>query len=903
MSLSISNIAWPEADDGHILALLKERNISLEVAPTRLWNEWEGCTLEAAKEFKKSCIVPVTSLQALLYQKPDLHLFLNGEKGRAKLFSHFQFVVDLAATLSPKNHCPALVFGSPKARKLSGLSYEEGEKIAVEFFRQVGAYAREKNVIVCLEPNPAEYGADFAFTIEQAARVVRLVNHPGFRLTLDTGCAFVGGDDIAQAIVAHADILYHIQIAERNLGSFESPEAHHRKAAEALAAIQYKNKVSIEMRPAGTEALIKAIGFVTSVYQRALHIPKTIAVIGGGWYGCHIAKCLIQDGHKVKLFERREGLFLEASSNNQFRLHLGFHYPRSFRTRDQMQPQFFRFRQEYPELIESVDWNFYAVASESSMVDFGTYLATMKSMGLSFQILDPSVYGIHNVEGMVACREMVFKRDAPAEYFSQALGSALELNCSISDSDIVKVAGKDALSIQGSEYEWLINCTYNHLHVSGMDSGPDCFYELCMLLVYEDLETDKPEFALTLMDGHLCSLYPIRSTKYSSTRRMMSLSSVAHTPLVKCGSVAELYAFEKAMDLEEILAERRPKFEAEISHFFPEFPQRYKYASHYMAYKTKPSGKADNRECFVSASGRMINIWSGKINSMYSAQERVGQIIGTPMKQYLGKRAALIGYTGFVGSSLNRAAEFHAFYNSKNIGEIQDESFDIVICAGAPAVKWKANKFPEQDDQAIDALIEHLRSIKSAKLFVLISTIDVYPVSIGHAEDFSCDSQDNHTYGKNRLRLEKFVQGHFPNFLVIRLPALFGPGLKKNYIFDLLNNNNVGSIDPNTKFQWYCVSDLMADITTILARNEQLSELLTTINLFPQPIHTADIINELFKEQIPFTKTRTHSLNNIYDLKTLHGEIFTSQYSGYIRGATEMMKKLRDYVDSCQERN
>ena len=50
--------------------------------------------------------------------------------------------------------------------------------------------------------------------------------------------------------------------------------------------------------------------------------------------------------------------------------------------------------------------------------------------------------------------------------------------------------------------------------------------------------------------------------------------------------------------------------------------------------------------------------------------------------------SAIIGNTGFVGSNLIRQRHFDAFYNSKNI---ETKSFDLVICAGVPAVKWLAN--------------------------------------------------------------------------------------------------------------------------------------------------------------------------------------------------------------------
>ena len=65
-----------------------------------------------------------------------------------------------------------------------------------------------------------------------------------------------------------------------------------------------------------------------------------VAVAGAGWFGCHIASELIQGGHEVVVFEASDDVFTGASGINQNRLHLGFHYPRSYETREQSRDGF-----------------------------------------------------------------------------------------------------------------------------------------------------------------------------------------------------------------------------------------------------------------------------------------------------------------------------------------------------------------------------------------------------------------------------------------------------------------------------------------------------------------------------------------------------------------------------------
>ena len=59
-----------------------------------------------------------------------------------------------------------------------------------------------------------------------------------------------------------------------------------------------------------------------------------IAIIGGGFYGCYLAKHLSKN-NKVYLYEKNSKLIQESGRNNQYRLHLGFHYPRSLKTIEQ----------------------------------------------------------------------------------------------------------------------------------------------------------------------------------------------------------------------------------------------------------------------------------------------------------------------------------------------------------------------------------------------------------------------------------------------------------------------------------------------------------------------------------------------------------------------------------------
>lgn len=202
---------------------------------------------------------------------------------------------------------------------------------------------------------------------------------------------------------------------------------------------------------------------------------------------------------------------------------------------------------------------------------------------------------------------------------------------------------------------------------------------------------------------------------------------------------------------------------------------------------------------------------------------------------------ALIGYTGFVGGTLERAPEwsFDARYNSRNIADIAGQSFDTVICAGVSAKKWIANADPAGDWAAIETLIGPLRTVQ-AKRFILISTIDVYPRPEDVFEDDRPDPADGQPYGAHRLQLERFVEETFTAHHIVRLPALFGDGLQKNALYDLLADNMIDKINPAGIFQWYPMCRLGADLAAIVAADRPL------LNIAVEPVGTAEIVDRFF---------------------------------------------------------
>jgi sugar phosphate isomerase/epimerase len=246
----------------------------------------------------------------------------------------------------------------------------------------------------------------------------------------------------------------------------------------------------------------------------------------------------------------------------------------------------------------------------------------------------------------------------------------------------------------------------------------------------------------------------------------------------------------------------------------------------------------------------------------------------------------IVGYTGFVGSNLLQFYKFDYFYNSKNFHEAENMEFDELFFCGVPAVKWYANKFPEEDVNVIQNIKSILKNVKAKKI-ILISTIDVYEYTNSKVdEDYDCDIFNNHPYGVNRYLFEDFVKKQFDNYHIIRLPALFGKGLKKNIIYDLLHNNQIENISKDTIFQWYDLNWLKNDIDIVIQNNIQIC------NLFTEPLSSLEIV-KLFDYPIEDFKNKSKL---VYNIKTKHSNLFHSSVEGYIRDKESVLHNLRLFL-------
>jgi hypothetical protein len=333
------------------------------------------------------------------------------------------------------------------------------------------------------------------------------------------------------------------------------------------------------------------------------------AVIGAGFYGLHIATRLKALGLETKVFEKAEDILTFASGNNQFRLHLGFHYARNFRTRQQSRDGYFRFLERYGKLTELVQENYYLIPQGDSLIDFPTYKLIMMSSGLDF--VEKETPGeIKHPCGTVITAERVLMIDRARQYFYHNLPESIHLG-----AEAVVAIREHHVDVNGESFDYCIDCTWGHLI-----PDKDFFFESTILLYYKRKAGACPARAYTFVDGPLCSLYPTENPD------VFTLSSVPHTPIKQHATSAEaLHAIANISSHDIHL--KRLLMEKQIMRYYPSFLDSYEYADPQLCVKTKPFGQDDDRSCYVKKYGRLIKCLSGKVDNIFYAAAEVMALI------------------------------------------------------------------------------------------------------------------------------------------------------------------------------------------------------------------------------------------------------------------------------------
>ena len=342
---------------------------------------------------------------------------------------------------------------------------------------------------------------------------------------------------------------------------------------------------------------------------------RSFAVIGAGFFGLHIAAQIRRRFARahVEIFEMEAGALAGAATNNQCRLHLGFHYPRSGYTIYQSVMGFDRYVAEYGDCVTDIRDNLYAVRCDG-LVSAEQYLAVMDCFSLPYEIIaDKSWFHTPEKVDLVL---RVAERCIDPQKLRRRITSLpqVQLRCGVQIDAIDADSGR--IFAHGAElgrYDFVVNATYLNPNL-GLPPGAGfpLKHELTALVL---CHTSLPAHtALTVMDGPFASVYPAYGGLHT-------LSSVVHTPFRTYGEAQALYA---DYPQRRALAEADQVRQRIIAHVQSLMTVVVEPLDLWVAAKTKlATEKGDSRVTEVKRVGRLFSVLCGKLDAVFSTSDQI----------------------------------------------------------------------------------------------------------------------------------------------------------------------------------------------------------------------------------------------------------------------------------------
>lgn len=261
-------------------------------------------------------------------------------------------------------------------------------------------------------------------------------------------------------------------------------------------------------------------------------------IIGAGLYGLYAALFCGKRGQKVLVIENDPEAFSRATYINQARVHMGYHYPRSFTTAKKSADYYDRFLQDYAFCIHQEFDKIYAVSKHFSWTDAAQFEKFCKDTKIPCEPINIKNYlKTEFCEGAYLSRECTFDAKELRDYFLQKLQPLSNVTL-LYNSYIEKVAEENenyVLTLNNNRIvvaPFVLNTTYASTNQILKLFGAEPLkikYELCEVILCEVSDNIK-NVGITAMDGPFFSLMPFGHSGYHS------LTAVNYTPHKTCSA-------------------------------------------------------------------------------------------------------------------------------------------------------------------------------------------------------------------------------------------------------------------------------------------------------------------------------------------------------------------------------
>lgn len=254
-------------------------------------------------------------------------------------------------------------------------------------------------------------------------------------------------------------------------------------------------------------------------------------IIGAGFYGLYSALRCGKNGQRILLLDCDQDLFSRATYINQARVHMGYHYPRSFSTATKSAHYFERFCKEYGFCNLTGFDQIYATGTNFSWTNATEFQKFCSAANIQCDSIAPEQFFNKGMcDGAFLTKEYTYDANILKSWFLTQLkmypNIKIALNHRVSSiaqvGNIWNVITDDLVA----EAPFILNATYAGVNGIHQMIGFEPFkikYELCEIILCKVNERLK-NVGLTVMDGPFFSIMPFGKTGYHS------LTSVTFTP-------------------------------------------------------------------------------------------------------------------------------------------------------------------------------------------------------------------------------------------------------------------------------------------------------------------------------------------------------------------------------------
>lgn len=363
-------------------------------------------------------------------------------------------------------------------------------------------------------------------------------------------------------------------------------------------------------------------------------------IIGAGLYGLYAALLCAKRGEKIIVLEKEHGAFRRATYINQARLHMGYHYPRSYSTAVKSAGYFERFVQDYSFCVVDDFEQIYATSAAYSWSDRARFIKFCSDAGIPCtETLSERYFKPGMCDGAFITREYAYDAMVLRDYFMAELNKqkCAELIFGAHIESIKKGADSYAVAVAGDrkfETPYLLNATYagSNEVLELADLEPfKIKYELCEIILVE-AGRELRDVGITVMDGPFFSIMPFGKTgKHSLTSVTFTPHKTSYSalPNFECQALSEgLCHPNNLYNCDDCTAKPKTAYS-----YMGNLARKYlleKYSFNYAGslFSVKPILKAsevdDSRPTVVrtfSECPRFVSVLSGKINTVYDLDE------------------------------------------------------------------------------------------------------------------------------------------------------------------------------------------------------------------------------------------------------------------------------------------